>query len=66
MARNIVEMIVMIRHILMSESRTVLRTMVFGAGLLLLLACTGTAAGATTWFVDDDGGAGYASAGAAG
>ena len=35
--------------------------MIFGAGVLavLMLACAGTAAGAT-WAVDDDGGAGCA------
>jgi hypothetical protein len=32
--------------------------LVGGAGVLaVLLACAGTAAGATTWVVDDDGGA---------
>jgi hypothetical protein len=44
------------------ETRTGLRMMIFGAGVLavLLLACAGTAAGAT-WIVDDDGGADSAS-----
>jgi hypothetical protein len=51
----------MIRYSHLLETRTVLRTML-SAGVLavLLLACAGTAAGAT-WVVDDDGGAGYAS-----
>jgi len=42
-----------------TETRIVLRT-ILSAGVLavLLLACAGTAAGATTWAVDDDGGAG--------
>jgi hypothetical protein len=41
-----------------TETRIVLRT-ILSAGVLavLLLACAGTAAGAT-WVVDDDGGAG--------
>jgi hypothetical protein len=58
---NISEMIVMIRHILVIDSRTVLRTMLI-AGVLavLVLACAGTAAGAT-WVVDDDGGADFTS-----
>jgi len=31
--------------------------MIFGAGVLaVLFACAGTAAGATTWVADDDGG----------
>ena len=44
-----------------TEARIVLRT-ILSAGVLavlLVLACAGTAAGATTWVVDDDGGAGY-------
>jgi hypothetical protein len=48
----------MIRYFPLLETRTVLRTML-SAGVLavLLLACAGTAAGATTWVVADDGGA---------
>ena len=45
-----------------TETRTVLRT-IFSAGVLavlLVLACAGTAAGAT-WAVDDDGGADFTS-----
>jgi len=44
---NILEMIVMIRHILVIDSRTVLRT-ILGAGMLavlLVLSCAGTAQG---------------------
>jgi len=43
-----------------TETRIVLRT-ILSAGVLavlLVLACAGTAAGAT-WVVDEDGGAGY-------
>ena len=59
MESNIPEMIVMIRHIIVSRSCTVLR-IILSAGVLavLVLACAGTAAGAT-WVVDDDGGAEY-------
>ena len=55
---NIAELIVMTRYFPLLETRIVLRTVIFGAGVLavLLLACAGTAAGAT-WVVDDDGGA---------
>jgi hypothetical protein len=48
---NISEMIVMIRHILMIDSRTVLRTMFIAGVLAVLLVGSGTA-----WVVDDDGG----------
>ncbi len=51
----------MIRRPTTTETRTVLRT-ILSAGVLavlLVLACAGTAAGAT-WVVDDDGGADYA------
>ena len=53
------ELIVMTRYFPLLETRTFLRTMIFGAGVLavLLLACAGTAAGAM-WVVDDGGGAG--------
>ena len=46
------------RHPPITETRIVLRT-ILSAGVLavLVLACAGTAAGAT-WVVDDDGGAG--------
>ena len=51
------ELIPMTRYSHLLETRTGLRMMIFGAGVLaLLLACAGTAAGAT-WVVDDDGGA---------
>ena len=45
-----------------TETCIVLRT-ILSAGVLavLLLACAGTAAGAATWVVDDDGGADSAS-----
>ena len=44
-----------------TETRIVLRTAIFRAGVLaVLLACAGTAAGAT-WVVDDDGGADFTS-----
>jgi len=48
----------MTRHLPTTETHVVLRT-TLSAGVLavLLLACAGTAAGATTWVVDDDGGA---------
>jgi len=51
----------MIRYSYLLETRIVLRSAIFGAGMLavLVLACAGTAAGATTWVVDDDGGADY-------
>jgi len=53
----------MTRYFPLLETRIVLRTMIFGAGVLavLMLACAGTAAGATTGVVDDDGGADSAS-----
>jgi len=54
----------MTRYFPLLETRIVLRTVIFGAGVLavlLVLACAGTAAGATTWVVDDDGGADFAS-----
>ena len=43
----------------LTKIRILLRT-ILSAGVLavLVLACAGTAAGATTWVVDDDGGAG--------
>ena len=50
---NIAELMVMARCFPPLETRTFLRTMIFGAGMLavlLVLACT-------TWVVDDDGGA---------
>ena len=55
----IAELIVMTRYFHLLETRIDLRT-ILGAGVLavLMLACAGTAAGAT-WVVDDDGGAGY-------
>ena len=45
-----------------TETRTVLRT-ILSAGVLavLVLACAGAAAGATTWVVDDSGGADFTS-----
>ena len=57
------DVIVMKKHDSVIEPPTGLRMMIFGAGVLavLLLACAGMAAGATTWVVDDDGGAGCAS-----
>ena len=53
------ELIPMTRYSHLLETRTGLRMMIFGAGVLavLVLACAGTAAGAT-WVVDDDSGAG--------
>ena len=44
---NIAELIVMIRYSPCSKHAIVLRTMIFGTGVLavLLLACAGTAAG---------------------
>ena len=50
---NIAELIVMTRYFPLLETRIVLRTMIFGAGMLavLVLACAGTAAGATFEFV---------------
>ena len=54
------ELIPMTRYSHLLETRTGLRMMIFGAGvlaMLLVLAGAGTAAGAT-WVVDD-GGAGY-------
>ena len=61
MASNIPEMIVMIRHILVIDFRTVLRAMLIAGVLavLLVLACAGTAAGVVTWVGDDDGGVEY-------
>ena len=58
MGCNIAELIPMTRYSHLLETRIVLRTMIFGAGVLtvLVLACAGAAAGAT-WVVDDDGGA---------
>ena len=54
---NIAKLIVMIRYSPLLETRIVLRTMIFGAGVLaVLLACAGTAAG-VTWVMGDDGGA---------
>jgi len=55
---NIAELIVMTRYFPLLETRIVLRTMIFGAGVLavLLLACAGTAR-----VVDDDGGADFTS-----
>jgi len=49
----------MTRYFPLLETRIVLRTAIFGAGVLavLLLACVGAAAGAT-WVVGDDGGTG--------
>ena len=54
---NIAGSIVMTRYSHLLETRIVLRT-ILSAGVLavLLLACAGTAVGAT-WVVDDDGGA---------
>ena len=43
-----------------TEARIVLRTILSAGVLVVLLACAGTAAGAT-WVVDDDGGADSAS-----
>ena len=60
---NIAELIVMTRYFPLLETRIVLRTVIFGAGVLavlLVLAGAGMAAGAT-WIVDDDGGADFAS-----
>jgi hypothetical protein len=60
---NIAELIVMTRYFPLLETRIVLRTMIFGAGVLavlLVLACAGTAAGAT-WGAGDDGSADFAS-----
>ena len=57
---NISESIIMTRRPPTTETRTVLRT-ILSAGVLavlLVLACAGTAAGAT-WVVDDDGGADF-------
>jgi hypothetical protein len=56
---NISELIVMTRYFPLIETHIVLRTMLSAGVLavLLVLACAGTAAGATTWVVDDDGGA---------
>ena len=53
------ELIVMKRRLPITKIRILLR-MILSAGVLavLLLACAGTAAGAT-WVVDDDGGAEY-------
>ena len=59
MASNIPEMIVMIRHILVIDFRTVLRAMLIAGVLAVLLACAGTAAGVVTWVGDDDGGVEY-------
>ena len=56
--RNISELVIMTRRYPTTETRISLRT-VLSAGVLavlLVLACAGTAAGAT-WVVDDDGGA---------
>ena len=54
---NIAELIVITRYFPLLETRIVLRTMIFGAGVLaVLLACAGAAAGAT-WVVDNGGGA---------
>jgi len=54
---NILESIIMTRRPPTTEIRILLRT-ILSAGVLavLVLACAGTAAGAT-WVVDDDGGA---------
>jgi parallel beta-helix repeat protein len=41
-----------------TETRIGFRTILSAGVLAVLLACAGTAAGATTWVVDDDGGAG--------
>ena len=43
------------------EPLTGLRTMIFGVGVLAVLLLAGTAAGATTWIVDNDGGADFTS-----
>ena len=42
------------------DLRTILSAGVLAVLLVLMLACAGTAAGAT-WVVEDEGGAGYAS-----
>ena len=61
---NTSESIIMTRRPPTTETRIDLRT-ILSAGVLavllvLMLACAGTAAGAT-WVVEDEGGAGYAS-----
>jgi len=50
----------MTRHFSLLETHIVLRTILNAGALavLLVLACAGAAVGATTWVVDDDGGAG--------
>ena len=57
---NISESIIMTRRLPTTETHVVLRT-ILSAGVLvvlLVLACAGTAAGAT-WVVEDEGGAEY-------
>jgi len=44
-----------------TETRIALRTILSAGVLAMLLACAGTAAGATTWVVDDGGGADFTS-----
>ena len=44
----------MIRYSYLLETRIVLRSAIFGAGMLAVLVLAGA-----TWIVDDDGGAGY-------
>ena len=53
---NTSESIIMTRHPPTTEIRILLRTILSAGVLAVLLACAGTAAGAT-WIVDDDGGA---------
>jgi hypothetical protein len=50
----------MTRYFPLLETRIVLRTVLSAGVLAVLLACAGTAAGAT-WVVDDDGGADFVS-----
>ena len=61
MLSNTLDVVVMKRHASVIGSHTGLWAMMLGAGVLavLLLACAGTAAGATTWVADDDGGADF-------
>ena len=60
---NTPELIVMKRRLPLTEMCILLRTILSASVLaVLVLACAGTAAGATTWVVGDDAGAGYADA----
>ena len=54
---NTLDVVVMKRHASVIGSHTVLRTMIFGAGVIavLLFVCAGTAAGAADVYVNESG-----------